>query len=197
VISSSSSVFGSKQYLPIDEKHPKNPISYYGVSKLTTEKIVDVFRYLHKEMDVSIVRPFTVVGARQRPDMALNVFVTKAFKNKTIPIYGDGSQTRDWTHASNIAHGFYLAATKTTAKNESFNIGSGISTSVNETLDLISEISGKKLKIDYQEFYKADVKDTLADIKKAKKLLGYQPVRTLREAIQEFIDDYDKIKSLY
>jgi len=194
VVASSSSVFGIKRYLPIDELHPKEPISYYGVSKLATEKLVDVYRRLNKEIDISIVRPFTVVGKRQRPDMALNLFVTYAYKNKKITIYGDGEQTRDWTHVDNIVEATYLMATKSEAKNEDFNIGSGIRTSLNNVLDLISVFTKKELQLEYKEHDKADMKDTLADITKAKELLGYEPKKSLRIAIEEFIEDYPNIE---
>jgi len=192
VVASSSSVFGLQEYLPIDELHPKNPISYYGISKLTVEKIVGINRKLNPEIDISIIRPFTVIGARQRPDMAINLFLSCALQNKTINIFGDGNQTRDWTHVDNIVEATYLMGTLPNARNEDFNIGSGIRTSVNEVLKLISVETEKELKIEYVEFDKADVKDTLANIEKAKKLLGYSPRKSLKIAIEEFINDYLK-----
>ncbi|HUU79089.1 MAG TPA: GDP-mannose 4,6-dehydratase [candidate division Zixibacteria bacterium] len=190
IVASSSSVFGNSKYIPIDENHPRNPLSFYGVSKFAAEKIVDVCIHLYPEHEISVIRPFTVVGARQRPDMALNIFVTNAFEEKEINIYGTGEQTRDWTHVENVVDAFYLTAIKTKAKNEFFNIGSGKRTSVNKVLDLVSKKADKKLKINYKEFDKAEVKDTLADITKAKKLLNYNPKKTLEEAIEEFILDY-------
>ena len=196
VVASSSSVFGKKEYLPIDEIHPKNPISYYGVSKLTTEKLVDVCIHLYPEMDVSIIRPFTVIGARQRPDMAINLFVTRALEEKPIRIYGDGEQTRDWTHVENIVQAAFLMSTTNSAKNQDFNIGSGKQTSVNEVLEMVSEITDKELKIEYKPFDKADVKDTLANIDKATKLLNYAPKKSLKIAIEEFIMDYRKLNNL-
>ncbi|MHA1125036.1 MAG: NAD-dependent epimerase/dehydratase family protein [Candidatus Heimdallarchaeota archaeon] len=194
VVASSSSVFGTQRYLPIDELHPKNPISYYGVSKLATEKLVDVYRHLNEEADISIIRPFTVVGTRQRPDMALCLFVTYAFKGKKITIYGDGEQTRDWTHVENIVQAAYLMTTVPEAKNEDFNIGSGIRTSLNVVLDLISVFTKKELILEYKEHDRADVKDTLANITKAKELLGYKPEKSLRIAIKEFVEDYPNIE---
>ncbi|MGC9780307.1 MAG: GDP-mannose 4,6-dehydratase [Candidatus Heimdallarchaeota archaeon] len=192
VVASSSSVFGLQEYLPIDETHPKNPISYYGASKLATEKIVEVSRHLYNDLDISIVRPFTVIGARQRPDMAINLFISRALKETPIIIYGDGKQTRDWTHVENIVEGTYLMAVKSGGRNEDFNIGSGIRTSVNDVLEMISEITSKKLKIEYKPFDKADVKDTLADISKAKELLDYSPKKSLKIAIEDFIKDYQE-----
>jgi len=190
VIASSASVFGMQKYLPIDEVHPKNPISYYGVSKLATEKLVEVKRQLETDIDVSIFRPFTVIGARQRPDMAISTFVSNAMNDKPINIFGDGNQTRDWTHVKNIVDGAYLIGTKPEAYNEDFNLGSGIRTSVNEVLKLIKQEIGKDLKLNHIEINKADVTDSLADINKAISILGYQPKKTLQQAIKDFINDF-------
>ena len=188
-------MFGLKDYLPIDEAHPKQPVSYYGVSKLAVEQIVKVSRHLYPETDISIIRPFTVIGTRQRPDMAINYFVSNVLNDKPITVFGDGNQTRDWTHVENIVNATYLMGIEPKAKNEDFNIGSGISTSVNEVLELISKITNKEVKIEYKPFDNADVKDTLANIEKAKKLLGYSPEKSLKIAIEEFIEDYNKILS--
>lgn len=190
VVASSSSVFGNSNYLPIDEKHPKNPISFYGISKLTVEQMIKVHTQLNPDFDISIIRPFTVIGARQRPDMAINSFVSNAFNKSPIKIFGNGDQTRDWTHVSNIVEATYLMATKQKAKNEDFNIGSGIKTSVNEVLGIISELTDKELNIQYSNFDSADVKDTLANVDKAKKYLGYDPKKSLKIAIKDFIEDY-------
>lgn len=192
VVASSSSVFGLKDYLPIDEVHPKRPVSYYGVSKLAVEQIVKVSRHLYPESDISIIRPFTVIGTRQRPDMAINFFVSNVLNDKPITVFGDGNQTRDWTHVENTVNATYQMGIEAKAKNEDFNIGSGISTSVNEVLELISDITNKEVKIEYKPFDNADVKDTLANIEKAKKLLGYSPKKSLKIAIEEFIEDYNK-----
>jgi nucleoside-diphosphate-sugar epimerase len=186
VIASSSSVFGETQYLPIDEAHPKNPISFYGVSKLTTEQIVTVQRRLFPETKTVIIRPFTVVGARQRPDMAINIFVSKALSNKPITVFGQGTPTRDWTHVENLTQAFYLTLTKDEVKNDDFNIGAGTQVSVNRVLEMIEEITGQKLVLEYQPMNKADVRDTFADISKAKKRLGYHPTKSLYDAIEEF-----------
>jgi len=191
VVASSSSVFGKSEYLPIDEKHPKNPISIYGISKLTVEQMVRVNIQLNPDLDISIIRPFTVIGSRQRPDMAINSFLSRSLKGSPIIIFGNGEQTRDWTHVNNIVEAAYLMATKEKARNEDFNIGSGIRTSVNDILKLISELTGKKLNIQYTNFNSADVKDTLADISKAKNYLDYEPKESLKIAINDFIKDYE------
>ncbi len=188
VVTSSSSVFGPTIFMPINEEHPKNPMSVYGVSKYTTELLVSVFRHLYPEFDTTIIRPFTVVGARQRPDMAINKFVSKVMTSSPITVFGDGSQTRDWTHVENMAQAFHLAALKPKAKNQDFNIGAGSRISVNVVLEMVSQITNRGLSIEYTEMNKADAKDTFADISKAKKLLGYDPKKNIYDAIEDFTE---------
>ena len=186
VITSSSSVFGKTIKMPMDELHPKEPISFYGVSKLTTEKLVAVCNHLYPDFDTTIIRPFTVVGARQRPDMAINIFVSRVLNRELITIFGDGKQTRDWTHVGNMVQAFYLAATKPKAKQQIFNIGAGTRISVNEVLAIVAEVTGNEPLLEYAEMNKADVKDTFADINKAKRLLGYTPKKSITDAVIDF-----------
>ncbi|MHA1629454.1 MAG: NAD-dependent epimerase/dehydratase family protein [Candidatus Heimdallarchaeota archaeon] len=190
ILTSSSSVFGSVFYLPINENHPKKPVSIYGTSKLMVEQMAEVYRYLYPNLDIVIIRPFTVVGARQRPDMAINKFVSCALEEKKITVFGDGWQTRDWTHVENIAQGFYLALTKEKARNQTFNIGNGSRISVNEVLKLIAKITNRELRLIFSPRNKADTKDTFADISKAKQLIGYHPQKTIFDAIEDFTEFY-------
>ncbi|MHA1556673.1 MAG: NAD-dependent epimerase/dehydratase family protein [Candidatus Heimdallarchaeota archaeon] len=193
VITSSSSVFGATQQMPMDENHPTNPISFYGVSKLTTEKLVAVCNHLYPEFDTSILRPFTVVGARQRPDMAINIFVSRILNRETITIFGDGNQTRDWTHVGNMVQAFYLAAIKPKAKHQIFNVGAGTRISVNQVLAIVAEVTGIDPILKYTEMNKADVKDTFADIGKAKRLLGYHPRKTISDAVVDFAQYWEDV----
>jgi len=190
VVTSSSSVYGTTEYLPMDEKHPKNPISYYGASKLSSEQVVNVTRHLYPEIETVIFRPFTVVGARQRPDMAINLFVSKAMQKETITVLGDGNQTRDWTHVENMAQAYYLATVKEKAKGQDFNVGAGTRISVNEVLQMVSEVTNRTLQLEHKKMDKADVRDTFANIDKAKKLLGYNPKKTLFDAVEDFTEHW-------
>ncbi len=193
VITSSSSVFGATQYMPMDEEHPTEPISFYGVSKLTTEKLVAVCNHLYPEFDTTILRPFTVVGARQRPDMAINIFISRVLNRETINIFGDGNQTRDWTHVGNMVQAFYLAAIQPKAKQQIFNVGAGTRISVNEVLAIVEEVTGIEPILTYTEMNKADVKDTFADIGKARRLLGYQPKKTISDAVIDFAQYWEEV----
>ncbi len=193
VITSSSSVFGATQYMPMDEEHSTEPISFYGVSKLTSEKLVTVCNHLYPEFDTTILRPFTVVGARQRPDMAINIFISRVLNRETINIFGNGNQTRDWTHVGNIVQAFHLAATMPKAKHQIFNVGAGTRISVNEVLAIVAEVTDIEPILEYSEMNKADVKDTFADIGKAKRLLGYHPKKTIYDAVEDFTQYWEDV----
>ncbi|MEA2070149.1 MAG: GDP-mannose 4,6-dehydratase [Asgard group archaeon] len=194
ILTSSSSVYGKVKYLPMNEKHPTNPKSYYGASKLSLENLVKVTNQLYPELETVIFRPFTIVGQRQRPDMAINIFVSKILSGEKITIFGDGNQTRDWTHVDNFVQATKLALEKESAKQQIFNIGAGTRISVNQVLEMIVEITCGNLEIEYQKYNKADVKDTFADISKAKRLLGYKPKKNLFDAIQEFKDYWEELQ---
>ncbi|MHA1695115.1 MAG: GDP-mannose 4,6-dehydratase, partial [Candidatus Helarchaeota archaeon] len=196
VFISSSSVFGKIKYLPIDEEHPKNPISPYGASKLSAEKYVQNY-FLHYGIPTVIIRPFTVVGARQRPDMGLHKFISSIIEDKPLVIYGDGNQTRDWTHIENIINGILLASKKKGAIGENFNIGNGTKISVNEVIDKINSFLNKKYKIINKPRNIADPIDTQADISKARRILGYNPTKNIDDAIKEQLNFYLNHRELF
>jgi UDP-glucose 4-epimerase len=185
IYASSSSVYGNPLYLPIDESHPTNPISPYGVSKLAGEKYCMAFRQIYG-LKVVILRYFTVYGPRQRPDEAIFKFARLIFKGKPIPVYGDGNQTRDFTYISDVVDGTILAATKNVSE-DVFNLGSGSRISVNALIKIFQEITKEKIKVNYIEKTKGEVTDTLADIKKAKRILGYSPRIGIKQGITEFV----------
>ena len=196
VFISSSSVFGKIKYLPIDEEHPKDPISPYGASKLSAEKYVQNY-FLHYGIPTVIIRPFTVVGARQRPDMGLHKFISSIIEDKPLVIYGDGNQTRDWTHIENIINGILLASKKKGAIGENFNIGNGTKISVNEVIDKINSFLNKKYKIINKPRNIAEPIDTQADISKARRILGYNPTKNIDDAIKEQLNFYLNHRELF
>lgn len=184
IYSSSSSVYGNPEYLPIDEKHPTNPISPYGVSKLFTEKYLNYFEKTYSVKSI-ILRYFTVYGPRQRPDESIFKFVNLLMKNKLIPIYGNGNQTRDFTYISDVIAGTELAIKKNFSK-EIFNIGSDQRISVNEMIKILENLTKKKAKKKYYEKQKGDVTDTHSNIKKARQKLGYKPKINIENGIKLF-----------
>ncbi len=186
VYSSSSSVYGNSETLPIAEEHPTNPISPYGVSKLAAEKYIFSFQTLYG-IEAACLRLFTVYGPRQRPDEAICKFAKLAIENRVVEIYGDGNATRDFTYVDDIVSGHIAAMDSRINRNKSvFNLGSGKSTTVSEIVELLEKALGKKFKIKYVSRQKGDVSDTLADIRRAKEHLGWEPKIGIGEGISRF-----------
>jgi UDP-glucose 4-epimerase len=186
VYASSSSVYGNPVYLPIDEKHPTNPISPYGASKLSGEKYCQVFGQIYG-VKTTILRYFTVFGPKQRPDEAIYKFTKLILDGKPVTVYGDGNQTRDFTYVSDIVDGTLLTAKKNLSM-EVLNLGSGKRISVNELVDILRDIIGKKVRVLHMAKQAGDVSNTWAKIEKAKRILGYKPTFGVRKGIEKFVE---------
>jgi UDP-glucose 4-epimerase len=171
---SSSSVYGNPLYTPVDEKHPKNPISPYAVSKLCGEIYANLY-FKENDLPITSLRFYTVYGPRGRPDMAIKKFFNLMFQNKEILIYGDGTQKRDFTYISDILNGLILSSEKNDAIGEIFNLGGSNPLTVNELVDKMYGIVKAEKKIRYIEKQKGDVNTTHSDILKAKKILNFAP----------------------
>lgn len=186
---SSSSVYGDAKELPLKEDMNPEPISPYGVSKLIAEHYCRLFYKLYALRTVSL-RYFTVFGERQRPDMAIRIFVDALLENKRPRVFGDGNQTRDFTYVRDIVEANILCMKSSRADGEVLNIGRGESITVNALLELIAELMNKNLNPVYEDRQVGDVEHTLADITKAKELLGWKPKVSLKEGLRRFIEWY-------
>ena len=192
IFASSSSVYGEPKRLPLDEKHPTNPISPYGLSKLCSEKYCQLYHTLHKE-NIVILRYFTVYGSRQRPDMAIHKFTKLIVQGEPPIIYGDGLQSRDFTYVDDIVNGTILAAENDEATGQIFNLASGSKITVNKLVKLLIRLLEKgKIKPIRTETQRGDVSHTHADITKAKSVLGYQPKTSLLQGLKTFVRWYSK-----
>ncbi|MHA1233536.1 MAG: GDP-mannose 4,6-dehydratase [Promethearchaeota archaeon] len=174
IYASSSSVYGNPVYTPVDEEHPKSPISPYAVSKLSGEIYANLY-YKEYNLPITSLRFYTVYGPRGRPDMAIRIFFKLMLQNEEISIYGNGTQKRDFTYISDIIDGLILAGENESAKGEIFNLGSSSPIEVNELVDKMYSITKVQKKLRYIEKQKGDVELTHSDISKAKKLLGFSP----------------------
>lgn len=188
VFASSSSIYGDVDKLPIREDAPKNPFSPYGVTKLAAENLCSLYHKNYGTPTVSL-RYFTVYGPRQRPDMGINKFVHAVLNDDIIKIYGDGSQTRDFTYVSDVVQANLLAARSDVA-GESFNIGGGSRISVTDLVGLIEDAAGKNAQIKYIEAQKGDVKHTYAGLTKAGRLIGYKPTVGIGEGVKRYVEWY-------
>ncbi len=191
VYASSSSVYGDTKDLPMSESSLPCPVSPYGVSKLAAEHLC---RLYHKNFGIPAVslRYFTVYGARQRPDMAFHRFFRWALDDKPLEVYGDGEQSRDFTHVDDIVESNWLAFEKA-QPGEVFNIGGGARITLNEVIEIIKEIVGRELEVQYQSVQKGDVRHTFADMTKAKEKLGYKPKVSIQDGLKT---EYEWIRSL-
>ncbi|MBK1879495.1 GDP-mannose 4,6-dehydratase [Pelagicoccus mobilis] len=193
VLASTSSLYAG-QDMPFVETLPVNqPISPYAASKKAAETMAYTYHYLYG-FDVSIVRYFTVYGPAGRPDMSPLRFIKWIDQGTPITLYGDGSQSRDFTYIDDIATGT-IAALKPLGY-EIINLGGGKNPiSINRMISGIEKILDKKAIIDEQPFNKSDMLHTWADITKANKLLDWRPQTTFEEGFLETVEWYKNNKS--
>lgn len=180
--SSSVTVYGRPRRLIAKETSPKNPIIVYGVSKLTAESYCDMYSQLHN-LDITILRYAAVYGPGLNQKTALPIFIEKALKNENIYIYGNGSRSQDYVYVDDVIEANLLALNK--GINDVFNIGSGIQTTMNELARTIVEVLGSKSQILFDPTKKQEFSFGI-DIKKANKILKYNPRFNLRRGLEEF-----------
>lgn len=189
VMASTSSIYaGSK--MPYKEDAPvNNPISPYAASKKAAELIA--YTYSHQfNLDVSIVRYFTVYGPAGRPDMSVLRFIKWIDEGKPILLYGDGTQSRDFTYIDDIAEGTVQAAMRNVGY-EIINLGGGKNPiELNTLINNLEALVGKEALINQQPFHSADVQSTWADIEKAGKILDWSPKVSLLEGLQRTVSWY-------
>ncbi|MCX8075875.1 MAG: GDP-mannose 4,6-dehydratase [Aquificaceae bacterium] len=185
VLASTSSLYAG-QKMPFKEGLPVNtPISPYASSKKSAEVLSYTYHYLYG-IDVSVVRYFTVYGPAGRPDMSVFRFIKWALEGKPLEVFGDGSQSRDFTYVDDIATGTILA-TKPLGY-EIINLGNNQPHSLKELVGLIEKYTGKGTRLSLKDFHKADMKATWADISKAQSLLGWEPTVSFEEGIRRTVE---------
>ena len=185
LVQASTSSLYAGQPMPFKEDLPVNtPISPYAASKKGAEALCYTYHYLYG-IDVAILRYFTVYGPAGRPDMSSFRFTYWIMKGEPIQLYGDGSQKRDFTYVDDIAEGTVKALN--VEGYEIINLGNNRPHKLPYMIELIERFTGRKAKIDFKEFHKADMRETWADITKAKELLGWSPKTTLEEGIEKTV----------
>lgn len=197
VLASTSSLYAGQE-MPFREDLPVNtPISPYASSKKSAEVLCYTYHYLYG-IDVSVLRYFTVYGPAGRPDMSPFRFIKWIMEGKPLEVFGDGSQRRDFTYIDDIAEGTILAIKP--LGYEIINLGNNRPYSLLEMVGLIEKYTGKRARLELKEFHRADMKETWADISKAKELLGWEPKVSLEEGIKRTvewtIENWDWIKDL-
>jgi UDP-glucose 4-epimerase len=181
VYASSSSVYGDRAAIPMREDAFIQPVSPYGVTKLAAEHLCVLYHVNFGVPTVSL-RYFTVYGPRQRPDMAFHRFIRAALTGQPITLYGDGEQTRDFTYVDDIVAAT-MAAGDRGRPGGVYNIGGGSRVTVNEVLQSVGRITGRRLDIRRQPAEKGDMRDTFADTSAARAELGFQPAHALDDGL--------------
>jgi UDP-glucuronate 4-epimerase len=185
VAASSSSVYGDAPVYPTTEESITRPVSPYGVTKLASEHLCLAYaRPGIADVSVATLRYFTVYGSRQRPDMAFRRFLEAAYAGQPIVVYGDGEQTRDFTHVDDAVRANLLAMSAP-IQAEAINVGGGRRVSLNEVLDLIGACTGRRLRIDRAPAQAGDARHTGADGTRAEVLLGYRPDVGLEDGLAD------------
>jgi len=196
VLFSSSSVYGNAPKVPFSETDPvDNPISPYAATKKATELLGYTYHHLY-DLNVNVVRPFTVYGPGGRPDMAPFLFTKWIDEGTELKRFGDGSTRRDYTFIDDIVAGAISACDKIFGY-EIFNLGNSDTVDLNSFIAVVEKILGKKAIIKEYPAQPGDVPITYADLTKSRKLLDYDPQTKIEEGMEKFIAWYQENKQLY
>jgi UDP-glucose 4-epimerase len=181
VYASSSSVYGDVAALPMREDGFVQPVSPYGVTKLAAEHLCNLYQ-ANYGIPVASLRFFTVYGPRQRPDMAFHRFAKAALLGTPIQLFGDGSQTRDFTYVDDVVSAIVLAGDRGRPGGV-YNIGGGSRVSMNDVITTIERITARRLDVRRQPTEKGDMRDTFADTTRAREELGFHPAWRLEAGL--------------
>ena len=195
VYAGSSSAYGDTPTLPKREEMPTNPISPYAVAKLAGEQYMRVFVRVYG-LETVVLRYFNVFGPHQDPTShysgVLAIFCRRMLAGEQPTIYGDGEQSRDFTYIDNVVHANLLAASAPAEKvaGQMMNVAMGCRITLNETFEILRELTGYNGRPAYAEGRAGDIRDSLADIGLARELLGYEPKVNFREGLRRTVEWY-------
>jgi len=195
---SSSEVYGSAQYVPMDENHPLNAPHPYGASKIAADRMCRAYIETYN-MDICIMRPFNIFGPRQRDTGyggAVSIFTKRVLANMPPIIYGDGEQTRDYTYVKDILVAFDKILNYEKPLKEPINFGTGREIKIIDLANKIIELCGKKGELEPVHVVPrpGEVRRLVADFSRARRILGWEPKYTLEDGLREFIDWYKSYK---
>ena len=187
---STCAVYGEAEYLPLDEKHPTNPVSPYAESKLAAEQCCREFQEAYW-LKATILRVFNAYGLRMRKDQYGGViarFVERLRGGKPPVIYGSGSQTRDFIHVEDVVQAMMRVLGSGEAVGGTFNIGTGVPTTINQLAQLLTQMVGSEgVRPRYRGVRRGDVRHSYADVRRAGKALGYEPRIFLKEGLTTLV----------
>ncbi|MCH6264778.1 NAD-dependent epimerase/dehydratase family protein [Neobacillus citreus] len=190
IFSSSCAVYGKQDDVSIEETFPVQPLSYYGISKYSSEMYIKAFNSLH-QLPYTILRYANVYGPRQSTKGeggVISIFAQKVLQGIPPFIYGDGEQTRDFVFVKDVAEANVLSLNSGT--NETFNIGCNIKTSINELFQSISKLTSKNIQPIFSQARSGDILHSCLNNSKAKSLLGWEPKYDLHSGLTETLNYY-------
>jgi UDP-glucose 4-epimerase len=190
IYSSSAAVYGEPEYLPIDEKHPINVISPYGVTKHTPEHYLKIYKEMY-DLDFTVLRYSNAYGPRQDPmgeGGVISIFVDQMIKRESPIIYGDGEQSRDFIFVGDIVDANVAALDE--GDGEIINISSNIQNTINELHNIINDLLGEEIKAIYKKAKKGDIRHSLLQNNKALNVLNWKPKNNLKRGLEKTINYY-------
>jgi len=190
--STGGAVYGEQEVFPCDESHPTNPLSPYGITKLTTEKYL--FYYKHEfGLNYLVLRYSNVYGPRQNPlgeAGVVAIFTHKLLSGEQPIINGDGKQTRDYVYVGDVVRANLKALTFN--ENEIFNIGTGIETDVNNIFQLLNKLTNRNVEENHGPPKKGEQRRSVISFQKAEKILGWKPEIDLEEGLKRTVEFFQK-----
>jgi len=197
VFASSAAIYGNTNVTKISEAAPLRPISPYGVSKLAAEKYCEVYHTIHGLSTVSL-RYFNVYGQRQRADNpysgVIAIFARKLMAGRRTTITGNGLQSRDFVHVSDVVNSNLLALTTEKGVGKSYNIGTGRATSIKRLHSILAHLAGTKSKAIFAPARVGDIVRSCASIENAQRELGYAPRTELEEGLKQLVGGRRKVR---
>ncbi|HEY3921227.1 MAG TPA: NAD-dependent epimerase/dehydratase family protein [Gaiellaceae bacterium] len=180
VFASSSSVYGAAERYPTPEDTPPHPLSPYGITKLTCEQLAQAYAR-EFGLECVVLRYFNAFGPRQRPDMAFTRIVNALAAGTRFDLYGDGAQSRGWTYVSDVVDATILAMQSGSG---TYNVGGAIEESMNNTIALLEQISGRTLELVREQAVPGDQRRTQADTTRIRTELGWEPKVSLEHGLK-------------
>ena len=196
IFASSSSVYGNNKKTPFcEDDSVDRPISPYAATKKMGELLCHAYHHIY-ELNISLLRFFTVYGPRQRPEMAIHQFARKTLKGEPIIVFGDGSTARDYTYIDDIIYGI-IQSIEFDDRYMIYNFGNSKPIKLSNLISIIAETAGIDPILEYQEIPQGDVLQTYADINRAQNNLKYDPKTGIQDGISKFVKWYISMKNTY
>ncbi|ELY61127.1 NAD-dependent epimerase/dehydratase family protein [Natronolimnohabitans innermongolicus] len=189
VLASSAAIYGQPEYTPIDEGHPTEPSSPYGLEKLTIDRYARLYHELYG-LETVALRYFNVYGPRQAGgdySGVISIFLEQARNGEPITVNGDGTQTRDFVHISDVVQANLLAA-QTESVGAAFNVGTGETVTIRELAETIRSVVGSDSEIVHRDPRPGDIEQSQAELSAIRSALGYEPTVTLADGLQTLVE---------